>query len=74
MLGDILFLRKKLLSPKMTDLGKVFYVNFNGSFELYLVHDFVYESINGMEDHDGVIKHIDGDKKNNSITNLELVL
>ena len=70
--GQILYLRKKILKPKMTDLGMVFYVNFSGSFELYLVQNFVYEALNDIEEIDSTVVHKNGDLSNNNIKNLEL--
>ena len=70
--GQILYLRKKILKPKMTDLGMVIYVSIGNGFELYLVQNFVFEVFNDIEEVSGLVTHIDGDMTNNSINNLEL--
>ena len=70
--GDILYAQKKILKPKMTDLGMVIYVCLGGVWELYLVQKFVFEVFNKIEELDGLVTHIDGDKTNNNINNLEL--
>ena len=72
--GDILYIsKKKILKPKMTDMGFVIYVSYKYEFVLKLVHEFVFEIFNDIEEVNGTIKHIDGNKANNSINNLELV-
>ena len=70
--GEILYCRKKVLRPKMTELGMVINVNFKGSFQLYLVQNFVFEVFNDLEELNSVVTHIDGDMTNNSINNLQL--
>ena len=70
--GEILFHKRKILKPKMTDLGLVVYVCLKGEFQLYLVQNLVYEIFNDILEVPGMILHIDGDKTNNHINNLEL--
>ena len=71
--GEILYCKKKVLKPKMTNEGLVIYVSSGHGFKLYLVHNFVWEVFNDIEHVRGIVKHIDGDISNNSINNLELV-
>ena len=72
--GQILYIAKRrILKPKMTNPGMVFYVSNGFGFKLYLVHNFVYEAFNDIEYFNGDIMHKDGDYTNNSILNLELV-
>ena len=71
--GDILYIAKrKILKPKLTNQGMVFYVSNGNGFKLYFVHDFVWEVLNDIERVTGKIKHIDGNLANNSMNNLEL--
>lgn len=44
----------------------------NGSYKKYLVHRIVYESFFGKIDNGFLIHHIDGNKKNNNISNLQI--
>ena len=69
--GDILYAQKKILKPKMTELGLVIYVCLSGEWQLYLVANLVYETFNNMEEA-GLVSHVDGDITNNNINNLEL--
>ena len=69
--GDILYAQKKILKPKMSDMGLVIYLCIDGNWQLYLVANFVFEVFNKIEELDGLVTHIDGDKTNNNINNLE---
>ena len=69
--GEILYAKKKILKPKMTDLGLSIYVCLSGEWQLYLVANLVYETFNNMEEA-GLVSHVDGDITNNNINNLEL--
>ena len=65
--SDILYIAKrKILKPKMTDSGMVFYVSNGHGFRLYQVDKFVFEVFNDIES-------VDGDITNNSFLNLKLV-
>ena len=72
--GEILYNGKKVLKPKMTDLGLAFYVCLDGDWQLYLVQNFVCEVFDKVKEHSYVVRHTDGDMTNNNINNLELVL
>ena len=72
--GEILYIAKrKVLMPKPTTEGLVIYVSSGHGFKLYLVHNFVREVFNDIEEVIGKVKHKDGNLANNSINNLELV-
>ena len=73
--GEIFDINKKLCIKRKDDNGYL-YVNLKwGPFKIkYLVHQFIYECYNGIIQKNAVINHLDGNKKNNSIYNLQLVL
>lgn len=69
--GDILGSRNKLLSPIQC---KSDYIVLTVSKKQYRWHRFVWECHHGLiENKELVINHIDGNKRNNNLMNLELV-
>ena len=70
--GEILINNKKIAKPKMSDIGFVVYVCYNGEFELKLVKEIVYEIFNNLYEIDGIVINIDGDETNNNISNLQI--
>ena len=70
--GNILINKKKILKPKMTDIGLVVYACFEGEFRLKLVKEIVFEIFNNLDDIEGMVSNIDGDETNNNISNLQI--
>ena len=68
--GNILINEKKILKPKMTDIGLVVYACFEGEFRLTLVKEIVFEIFNNLSQTEGMVLNIDGDETNNNISNL----
>lgn len=72
--GRIKGIRVEFLSPTVSAEGYlVTSLPNNGKRTYYLVHRAVYETFNGEIPEGKVINHIDGDKQNNWVSNLECV-
>lgn len=73
-LGRIRRIHGKVLSPKPGKLGyKIVALHMNGYAKKYLVHRLVAEAFIPNTDNKPYVNHIDGDKSNNVVTNLEWV-
>lgn len=74
-LGEIWNLStNRILTPSYTGWTKYMQVGIthnNGERKCKTVHRMVYEAFNGVLDKEMVINHIDEDKTNNSLSNLE---
>lgn len=74
--GDVYSTKaKKFLKPALTGLCKkkywVFCLNLEGDHKNYYVHRLVYEAFIGPIEHNMTIDHIDFNKNNNSVNNLQ---
>ena len=73
--GNIFDIMKRPCIKKMDDYG-YYFVNLKCGPQIhkYPVHQFVWECFNGILPKNGMIEHFDGNKKNNCLHNLRLVL
>ena len=72
---NIYDINKKILIKKK-DKNGYYFVNLiygRGGTPKYYVHEFIWECHNGIKPKDGVIEHINGNKKDNFPRNLRLV-
>ena len=73
--GNIYDINKKICIQKK-DKNGCYFVNLiygRGSTPKYYIHEFIWECYNGIKPKDGVIEHINGNKKDNFPRNLRLV-
>ena len=73
--GNIFDVMKRPCIQKMDDYG-YYFVNLKCGPQIhkYPIHQFVWECFNGILPKNGMIEHFDGNKKNNCLHNLRLVL
>ena len=66
--------KNKLLNNRIHSIGyKCFDILFNSKHINYLLHIFIYECFNDLIPNDKVIDHIDNNKHNNKLDNLQLL-
>jgi hypothetical protein len=72
--GDVLSQRNTIKKTFINPYGYTcIFLSINGKLYNRLIHRLVYESWNGEIPDDMTVDHIDGDKKNNTLNNLQLL-